>query len=87
MLEGLLIPLTAGGIFCLIQLSYGIWGWVAPTTLIFYGLALLRLVPGAGNWKPVYLAYYFCMANLAALLGTLSYFRGRRFVTWRPERA
>lgn len=53
----------------------------------FYGLALLRFVPGAGGWKPVYLAYYFCMANLAALLGTFSYFRGRQFVTWRPERA
>ena len=59
-----------------------LWGQCA-----FYGLALLRFVPGAGTWKPVYLAYYFCMANLAALLGTLSYFRGHRFVTWRPERA
>lgn len=59
-----------------------LWGQLA-----FYGLALFRFVPGAGNWKPVYLAYYFCMANLAALFGTFSYFRGRRFVTWRPERA
>ncbi len=45
----LLVPLTVGGIFCLILLyhsiqgytvSYKMFGLVAPTTLVFYGLAL-----------------------------------------------
>jgi hypothetical protein len=42
MLINLAIPLIAGGIYCLILLQYGWFGMVAPTTLIFYGLALLN---------------------------------------------
>jgi hypothetical protein len=42
LLVNLLIPLAAGGIFCLALLSYGIFFLVAPATLIFYGLALVH---------------------------------------------
>jgi len=52
----------------------------------FYGLATLRLVPGIKHWKPVYIAYYFCLVNAASALGTLSFALGRRFVTWTPQR-
>ena len=38
----LFLPLTAGGIFCLILLYHGLVGLVAPATLLFYGLALLN---------------------------------------------
>jgi len=38
----LLIPLTTGGILCLILLFKGFIGIVAPLTLIFYGLALVN---------------------------------------------
>lgn len=37
-----LIPLFAGGIFCLVLIQYGIPGLVAPATLIFYGLACVN---------------------------------------------
>lgn len=36
------IPLSAGGIFCLVLIQYGIAGLVAPATLIFYGLACVN---------------------------------------------
>ena len=36
------IPLVAGGIFILILLSQGIYEWMAPLTLIFYGLSLVN---------------------------------------------
>lgn len=36
------VPLITGGIFCMILLYYGIYYLIAPTTLIFYGLALLN---------------------------------------------
>jgi hypothetical protein len=36
------IPLVVGGILCLAFLSKGLNGWLAPTTLIFYGLALVN---------------------------------------------
>ncbi|PKD20411.1 hypothetical protein APR41_14130 [Salegentibacter salinarum] len=35
-------PLTAGGIFCLVLLQYGLIGLIAPCMLIFYGLALIH---------------------------------------------
>jgi hypothetical protein len=42
LLINLLIPLATGGILCLILLSKGYIGIVAPLTLIFYGLALVN---------------------------------------------
>lgn len=41
-LINLLIPLGAGGLFCLVLLYHGVIGLIAPATLIFYGLALLN---------------------------------------------
>jgi hypothetical protein len=42
LLINLMIPLAAGGIFCLALFYQGHWGMVAPATLLFYGLALLN---------------------------------------------
>jgi hypothetical protein len=40
LLFNFLVPLVTGGIFALILLYQGFYGFVAPATLIFYGLAL-----------------------------------------------
>ncbi|NQX97272.1 MAG: hypothetical protein HRT73_05240 [Flavobacteriales bacterium] len=42
LLSNLIIPLVAGGIFCLILLYHNLFILVAPATLIFYGLALVN---------------------------------------------
>lgn len=42
LLVNLAIPLVAGGLYCLFLLKYGWFGMIAPTTLIFYGLALVN---------------------------------------------
>src|SRR5690554_5663405 len=42
MLINLIIPLAAGGMFCLALLYHGLFYLVAPVTLIFYGLALVN---------------------------------------------
>lgn len=42
LLINFLIPLTAGGTLCLMLLMKGHIGFVAPFTLIFYGLALVN---------------------------------------------
>lgn len=42
LLINFLIPLTTGGILCLMLLMKGYIGFVAPFTLIFYGLALVN---------------------------------------------
>lgn len=60
------------------------WGLIFQTT--FYGLASLRLVPGLRHWKPVFVAYYFCLVNLAAGIGVLQQLFGRSIATWTPDR-
>lgn len=42
MLVSLFLPLIVGGMFCMILLYYRIVFLIAPSTLIFYGLALLN---------------------------------------------
>lgn len=42
LLINILIPLVAGGLFCLILLYHGQIYLIAPATLLFYGLALLN---------------------------------------------
>lgn len=42
LLINLLIPLVTGAVFCLALLKYDLFGLVAPTTLIFYGLGLIN---------------------------------------------
>jgi len=42
LLVNMLIPLTAGSIYCLILLYHGYLFFIAPATLIFYGLALIN---------------------------------------------
>lgn len=42
LLLSLATPLAAGGIFCIGLLELGLFGLVAPATLLFYGLALVN---------------------------------------------
>jgi hypothetical protein len=42
MLFNMLLPLIAGGLFCLLLLYHGWVGLIAPVTLLFYGLALFN---------------------------------------------
>ncbi len=42
LLFSMMIPLVAGGLFCLALIYHGAFGLAAPATLIFYGLALLN---------------------------------------------
>lgn len=42
MLFNLAVPLFAGGVFCLALMYHGYFGLVAPSTLLFYGLALIN---------------------------------------------
>ncbi len=42
LLLNLAIPLVTGGVFCFGMMYHGIVGFIAPATLIFYGLALIN---------------------------------------------
>ncbi|MBT3648187.1 MAG: hypothetical protein HN542_08105 [Flavobacteriales bacterium] len=42
MLRNLAIPVGVGGLFCILLFYHGLIGLIAPSTLIFYGLALIN---------------------------------------------
>ncbi len=42
LLSHLLTPLIAGGLFCMALFYHGLFGLIAPATLLFYGLALIN---------------------------------------------
>ncbi|ANH84037.1 hypothetical protein A8C56_17930 [Niabella ginsenosidivorans] len=42
LLVQLFVPLAAGGLFCLALFYHGMFGLMAPATLVFYGLALVN---------------------------------------------
>lgn len=62
------------------------WIALAPQ-LAFYGLATaggLLARTRFGRLKPLWIPYYFCLANSAAALAVLSLLAGVRFTTWEP---
>lgn len=81
----LLVPLVVGGVFCLILIyhsissagiSYKIFGMVAPTTLVFYGLALYN----AGKYTLDEIRYLGVSEIILGLLGCI--FIGSGLVFW-----
>lgn len=72
----LAIPLAVGGIFVLALLQYNLYGLVAGTTLIFYGLALVN----AEKYTYSDIKY---LGYLEIVLGCLSlFFIGKGLIFW-----
>ena len=57
---------------------------IAQATL--YGIAALGGFRALRQFTPIYVLFYFCLVNTAALQGTSGALRGRSFATWQPER-
>ncbi len=72
----LAIPLLAGGIFCLAMIFHDLIVFVAPSMLIFYGLALIN----AGNYTFSDIKY---LGICEVALGCIAlFFLGSGFVFW-----
>ena len=55
----------------------------------FYALAAAGLVlrgSSAGRLRPLYVPFYYCMANAAAAIAVVRFLRGERIVSWQPQR-
>ena len=75
-LKSLFIPLFAGGIFSLFLIHHGLYGLVAPATLIFYGLGLINASKHSYDELEK-------LGYLELLLGiTASYFMGTGLIFW-----
>jgi hypothetical protein len=67
LLANLAIPLVAGGSFCLALMWHGAVAYVAPATLVFYGLALVN-----GSKYTLHEVFYLGLVEIA--LGILAMF-------------
>src|SRR6185312_4546315 len=76
LLVSLLVPLLAGGIFCLALFYHKYLGFIAPSMLIFYGLALMSASKYTFN-DVEYLGYCELVLGLTAL-----FFAGYGLIFW-----
>jgi cellulose synthase/poly-beta-1,6-N-acetylglucosamine synthase-like glycosyltransferase len=63
------------------------WWIVLAPQLAFYALAAAGALLARTRWgraKPLWIPYFFCLANLAAALAVLSLLGGVRFERWEP---
>jgi cellulose synthase/poly-beta-1,6-N-acetylglucosamine synthase-like glycosyltransferase len=79
---------VAGG--WLVRGRGGVWRLLALGQLAFYGSAAMGVLTArhrVGRMRIFALPAHFCLANAAAAQAVLNVCRGRRFVTWEPERS
>ncbi len=67
LLTAMIVPLAAGGIFCIAMMSYGLIWLIFPTSLIFYGIALVSA--GRFTYREV---HYLGMTEI--IIGCLALF-------------
>ena len=67
LLLNLMIPLSAGGLHCMAMLLHGSIAYLAPATLVFYGLALIN-----GSKYTLHDVYYLGLTEIA--LGIVAMF-------------
>ncbi|MEN9610782.1 MAG: hypothetical protein RLZZ628_1596 [Bacteroidota bacterium] len=70
------IPLVTGGVFCLALMYYDCLGFVAPATLVFYGLALVN-----GSKYTLQTIFYLGLVEIALGL-TSAFFLGYGLEFW-----
>jgi hypothetical protein len=61
----------------------------AVAQTLFYALAVaggLARRHGVGQHKLLYVPFFYCMANTAALFALLRFVRGDRIELWQPQR-
>lgn len=72
----MMVPLSVGGIFCLILIFHGFYVLVAPCTLLFYGLALYN----SSKYTMKEIKYLGISEMVLGLISTL--FLGMGFIFW-----
>lgn len=85
------VPLLLAAIGAAMSWRRGRWWRAAALAQAgLYAAAIVGLaspMSRPGRWRVVALPAHFCMANVAAAHAVLNLARGRRYVTWTPERS
>ncbi|RPJ76787.1 MAG: glycosyltransferase family 2 protein [Acidobacteria bacterium] len=61
----------------------------AAAQALFYALAVVGLLlrrTAIGRLKPIYIPFYYCMANVASGVALVQLLTGRRIELWQPQR-
>lgn len=69
----------------LLSLDYRVYKIILALHLIFYSL-IISVHFARIRWKPLYIAYYFMLVNLAILIGFLKNIFGLQKTIWNPTR-
>lgn len=77
MLMSFIVPMVTGGLFIMLLIQKGYYGLVAPSTLIFYGLALYN----AGKYTLSQVRYLGLLEILLGLLSLYFIYNGLLFWT------
>jgi hypothetical protein len=80
-----LLTAVAAGIWLTVLTP--VWWLVLGPQLAFYGLAAAGWAGRTRGWgraRPLWVAYYFCLVNLAAAAAVVSVVGGVRFERWDP---
>jgi cellulose synthase/poly-beta-1,6-N-acetylglucosamine synthase-like glycosyltransferase len=80
--------MAAAFIVNLFLLSQPLYCWALAGQMLFYAAGLMGflLVRAEKRCRPLYLIFYFCFANLAALVGFFRYITRSQPVTWKKAR-
>lgn len=76
LLINMMVPLSVGGIFCLLLIYHGFYVLVAPSTLLFYGLALYN----SSKYTMKEIKYLGLSEMALGLISTV--FLGMGFIFW-----
>jgi cellulose synthase/poly-beta-1,6-N-acetylglucosamine synthase-like glycosyltransferase len=69
--------------------THPLYGALAGAQALFYVTALAGYFmrsTGAGQSRVLFVPFFYCMANLAALFALFRFARGERIVSWQPQR-
>lgn len=86
----LFIPLLAIlATTAVLSVRSGAFALLLAAQLAFYvlagiGFALRR--SAAGRFRPLYVPFFYCMANTASAIAFVRFLRGERIVSWHPQR-
>lgn len=67
----------------------GVYALAAWGQLAFYALAALGYLARRsplGHLRPIYVPFYYCLANAAAVVALFRFLQGERIVLWQPQR-
>jgi cellulose synthase/poly-beta-1,6-N-acetylglucosamine synthase-like glycosyltransferase len=81
------LPLAAAFVSSAILAGRPMYALLLAAQSICYVLAAIGWIAGGRiRWKPIFVPFYFCLINVAAVAALIRFLRGQRTVLWTPRK-